>query len=248
MPIIPKVGIPQGLGGLNPAVMGQAAELAALTSQASKTRLLEAVRFAHGLWRQEARFQNVFINGVVAMGGPGCLDGPPLEHLIKSAPGVAGEQGNARALLDAVARGVSFCFAAWQRGVSVPGLPWYPSFAAVPGPVAPPTANVPTPLVACASPQAGMLGQRMFKGQIAAALPAALRVPQVDTCVEALAQSVATYFATWTAMQQVVGVLGQGPVPGFAPPAVPAAPVVGGMVIPVPGHLALGPQPAMAVV
>ena len=248
MPIIPRVGIPQNLGGLNPAVMAQAAELTALTSSASKTRLLEAVRFAHGLWRQQARFQNVFINGVVAMGGPGCLDGPALEPLIRMAPGVAGEQGNARALLDAVAQGVSTCFGAWQHGVSVPGLPWYPTFAAVAAPVAPLTANIPTPLVVCNSPQSGMLGHQMLKGQIVAALPAALRVAQVDTCVGALAQSVATYFATWIAMQQVVGVLGQGPVPSFAPPTIPVGPVVGGSVIPTPGHLALGPQPGMAVV
>jgi hypothetical protein len=46
----------------------------------------------------------------------------------------------------------------------------------------------------------------------------------------------------------VVGVLGQGPVPSFAPPTIPVGPVVGGSVIPTPGHLALGPQPGMAVV
>jgi hypothetical protein len=248
VPNFPRVGVPQSLSGLNPAAIAQAAELTALTSNASKTRLLEAVRFAHGLWRQQARFQNIFINSVSAVGVPGCLDGPALGPLIKMAPGVAGEQGNARALLDAVAQGVSTCFAAWQHGVSVPGLPWYPTFAAVPAPAAPPTANVPTPLVVCHSPQAGMLGHQMLKGQIMAALPAALRMTQLETCVGAMAQSLATYFATWIAMQQVVGVLGHGPVPSFAPPAVPLGPVVGGSVIPTPGHLALGPQPAMAVV
>jgi len=248
VPIVPKVGIPQSLSGLSPAVVAQAAELAALTSTASKTRLLEAVRFAHGLWRQQARFQNVLINSVTAVGVPGCLAGPALEPLIKAAPGVAADLGSARSLRDAVAQGVSTCFAGWQQGVSVPGLPWYPSFAAIAAPMAPPTPSVPAPLAMCPSGQAGMLGHQLLKQQIVAALPAALRVAQVDTCIGAIAQSLATYFSTWISMQFVQGVMGQGPVPSFAPPNVPVGPVMGGSVIPTPGHLAMGIQPPMVVV
>jgi hypothetical protein len=225
----------------------QAIDFAALTSTASKTRLLEAVRVAHGTWRQQARFLNILITGNVAMGPPGCLVGPALEPFIRTASGVAGDQGPAKDLRDAVAKGVSSCFASWQQGLTVPGLTWYPTFAAVAAPMAPPTPSIPTLLGSYPSAGAAMLGHQMLKQQILFALPQALRVAQVDTCVGALAQSLATYFASWIAMQAVVGVMGQGPVPSFAPPAVPAGPVVGGSVLPTPGHLALGIQPQMVV-
>jgi hypothetical protein len=237
---VPPRGLP-AFGGLTPTT-----DVAALTSGASKTKLLEAVRAAHEMWRQQARFQNIIINGAVAVGPPGCLVGPPLEPLIRAAPGVVADQGAAKDLRDAVATGVSSCFASWQQTVTVPGLPWYPSFVAVAGPVAPPTPAIPAPLSLCAA-SAGMLGQQMLKQFILTALPQALRVAQVDACVGALAQSLQTFFSTWIATQQVVGVMGQGPVPSFAPPAVPVGSVVGGTVIPTPGHLALGGQPRMVV-
>ena len=224
---------------------GKVADFTALISAASKGRLLEAVRYAHGLWRQQARFQNIVVNAVSAMGRPGCLAGPALEPLIRSAPSVAADQGAAASLRDAVARGVSECFAAWQGAVMVPGLPWYPPFAAFPGPMAPPMPNVPMPLVACPSIQAVKLTAQPLKQAITAALPAAMKVAQVETAVGALAQSLATYFTIWIASQQVTLVMGQGPVPSFAPPYVPVGPVVGGSVLSTPGHLASGGQPQM---
>jgi hypothetical protein len=225
----------------------QPMEIVALTSPASKSRLLEAVRYAHGMWRQMAQFWNIMINGNTAMGLPGCLTGPALEPFIRTAPGVSGDQGSAAGLRDAVAKGVSSCFAAWQQGLTVPGLVWYPSFVAVAGPMAPPTPSVPSLLSAYPSAGTAMLGHQMLRQEILNALPQALRVPQVDTCAGQLAQSLATYFSTWLGMQPVVGVMGQGPVPSFAPPHVPVGPVVGGTVIPMPGVFNLGGQPPMIV-
>src|SRR6185503_21239842 len=67
------------------------------------------------------------------------------------APMVAAYIGNKAKHRDAVAKGVSKCFKDWQDKVMVPGLPWYPAFAAFPGPMAPPMPNIPMPLIACPS-------------------------------------------------------------------------------------------------
>jgi hypothetical protein len=240
--VTPKVGV-------TPVVTAAtAANFDALTSNASKSKLLEAVRHGHGSWRQQARFQNIVINGVSAIGVPGCLTGPALEPLIKSAPGVVGDGGDARGLRDAVARGVSTCFGLWQGAVTVPGLPWYPPFAAWPGPQAPPTPNLAVPLISCPSGSVAKLGESELRQGIVANLPPPLRVSQVETCVGCLAQSLAVYFLQWLGMQQVTSVLGYGPVPSYAPPLGPhAGPVVNGSVISAPGHLTAGGQPIMVV-
>jgi hypothetical protein len=243
----PRLPHSQGLGGLTPAFGAQTIDFATLTSAVSKGKLLDAVRVAHGMWRQQALFRNILITGPTAFGPPGCLFGPDLDPFIRTAPGVAADQGPAKDLRDAVAKGVSTSFASWQQSVSVPGLAWYPTFAAVAAPVAPPTPNAPTPLSLCAS-TAALLGQQLLKMQIVAALPTALNVPQVDTFVGQLAQSLAAYFSTWISMQPVVGVMGQGPVPTYSPPAVLVGSVVGGSVIPAPGPLASGGQPPMIAV
>jgi hypothetical protein len=54
---------------------------------------------------------------------------------------------------------------------------------------------------------------------------------------DAIAQGVAACFLSWLPQQQVSLVLGKGPIPTFAPPFVPAGPVVAGDVISAPGHL-----------
>src|SRR5258708_23713997 len=113
--------------------------------------MIDAVQYAHNMWKLQAKFQNLQVMAVSAIGSPGCLDGPELESLIKNAPMCASFSGNKGKYRDAVAAGVSKCFKDWQGKVMVPGLPWYPAFAAFPGPMAPPMPNVPTPLIACPS-------------------------------------------------------------------------------------------------
>jgi hypothetical protein len=49
----------------------------------------------------------------------------------------------------------------------------------------------------------------------------------------------AVAFMVWLPMQMVMNVLGNGPVPGYAPPFVPVGPVVGGDNLAIPGSLAL---------
>jgi len=205
--------------------------------------MIDAVGFAHNMWRLQAKFQNIKIMAVSAIGTPGCLDGPELEPLIKNAPMCAAMTGNMAKHRDAVAKGVSECFKKWQDKVMVPGLPWYPAFAAFPGPMAPPMPNIPTPLIACPSAMmAEICAPMSMKSAMGNALDGGLKSKDNDKQYEALHDAIATVlsvaFTAWLPMQQVMLVMGKGPIPTFAPPYVPVGPVVGGDILPTPGHLA----------
>jgi hypothetical protein len=205
--------------------------------------MLDAIGFAHNMWKLQAKFKDLKIMAVSAIGAPGCLDGPELESLIKNAPMCAAMTGNMQKHRDAVAKGVSKCFKDWQDKVTVPGLPWYPAFAAFPGPMAPPMPNVPTPLIAC--PSAMMTKMAMpndMKSEMDSALDGGMKdkdpTKQYEALHDAIATVVSAAFMIWLPSQQVIGVMGKGPVPSFAPPYVPVGPVVGGDNLPIPGHLA----------
>lgn len=200
--------------------------------------MLDAVKFAHDMWRLQAKFKDLKVMAVCAIGTPGCLDGPELESNIKNAPTTATMTGkNEKAWRDACAAGISKCFKEWQDKVMVPGLPWYPAFAALPMPTAPPMPNVPMPLITCPSPMMAKMTPKMLQG----AMLDAFSLDDPDKQFDALALSIATPlaigFLIWLASQQIMLVLGKGPIPTFAPPYVPVGPVVMGDNIAVPGHL-----------
>ena len=204
--------------------------------------ILDAIGFAHNMWKLQAKFQNLQVMAVSAIGQPGCLKGPELESLIKQAPMVASYTGNKAKYRDAVATGVSKCFKDWQDNVMVPGLPWFPAFAAFPGPMAPPMPNVPTPLIACPSAMmTRILMPDALKQEMVNALDGGLKNDDKDKHYEALFDAIGTVlalaFMTWLPQQQVMLVMGKGNVPTFAPPFVPVGPVMAGDNLPVPGHL-----------
>ena len=204
--------------------------------------MIDAVGFAHNMWKLQAKFQNLQVMAIAAIGSPGCLDGPELESLIKNAPMCAAFTGNKAKYRDAVAAGVSKCFKDWQGQVMVPGLPWYPAFAAFPGPMAPPMPNIPTPLIACPSAKMASICAPMdMKSAMIDALDGDLKQKDKSKQHEALFDAIATVlslaFLMWLPQQQVMLVLGKGQIPTFAPPFVPVGPVMGGDNIAVPGHL-----------
>jgi hypothetical protein len=205
--------------------------------------MIDAIGYAHNMWKLQAKFQNIQIMAVSAIGTPGCLDGPELESNIKNAPMVMSFTGNKAKHRDAVAKGVSKCFKDWQDQVTVPGLPWYPAFAAFPGPMAPPVPNVPTPMIACVSAKiTSIVMPNDMKSAMDDALDSGLKDKDPEKHYEALHDAIATVcaagFAIWVAAQTQL-VMGKGPIPTFAPPYVPVGPVVGGDVLSIPGHLAL---------
>ena len=151
--------------------------------------------------------------------------------------------GNKAKHRDAIAKGVSKCFKDWQDKVTVPGLPWYPAFAAFPGPMAPPMPNVPTPLIACVSPMLTSITMpSQMKSAMIDAFDGGLKKHDPDKHHEAIYEAITTVlsvaFLAWLPMQMVNLVMGKGSIPTFAPPYVPVGPVVMGDTLPTPGHLA----------
>ena len=204
--------------------------------------MLDAVKFSHSMWKLQAKFDGLKVMAVCAIGSPGCLKGPSLESNIKNFPGCAAFTGNMKKWRDAVAKGVAKCFKDWQDQVMVPGLPWYPAFAAFPGPQAPPMPNVPMPLIACiSSKMTQIMMPNPMKDEMVKALDGGLKDKDPDKQHVALFDSIATVlalaFTIWLPSQQVMLVMGKGPIPTFAPPYVPVGPVVAGDNIAVPGHL-----------
>jgi len=204
--------------------------------------MLDAVKFSHDLWKLQAKFKDLKVMAVSAIGTPGCLDGPKLESNIKNFPKCAGWTGNAKKLRDAVAKGVSKNFDEWRKQVTVPGLPWYPAFAAFPAPQAPPMPNVPVPLIACVSAKMTKITvpnqlKKAMLNELAKKIKDEDHDKHYDTCFEAIATVLSLAFTIWLASQQVMLVMGKGPIPSFAPPYVPVGPVVAGDNIAAPGHL-----------
>ena len=202
-------------------------------------QLINAVKLSHDFWCKAAYFQNVTINGITAIGSPGCLDGPELSSFDKKIPALKRLRALKNDLAYAVLNGASANFKLWQDAVTVPGLPWYPSFAVIPGPVAPPTPNIPFPVIACASSQlAKILIPSAIENTIQSHLSDTLKKAVDDTFLNSLALKLSLYFSKWVVSQLVQNVIGTGPVPTFAPPYVPNGPVYNGSIIATPGHLA----------
>ena len=196
-------------------------------------KIYDAVLYAHNKFKLTAGFQHIIINGSMATGGPGCLTGPKLESGINKAPQTSLMTENDAVLRDAIAKGISECFDRWRQGVTVPGLPWYPLFAAWPSPWAPPTPNVPVPLIACTS--RGILEitcSSRLASECTNQLSSQQRTPEAVSLINTVASSLSIFFLSWLSKQQVTLVMGAGPVPGYAPPYVPVGSVVGGWVLP----------------
>lgn len=223
-------------GGAAPAASFTAADQAAVIDA-----IKPAVKNAVDMWKLSAHFSDLNIMAVSAIGTPGCLDGPELESSIRIHPKVQSLSGLARDMANGIAEGFSDNFFLWQNGVTVPGLPWYPAFAAFPGPNAPPMPNVPMPLISCVSTRASRL---VVASEIADAIRQALpaNLSSETAFINRVAAGLALGASTWLGAAQVMNVLGYGPVPSFAPPYVPVGPVVGGTNIAAPGHLMAAPS------
>jgi len=106
--------------------------------------------------------------------------------------------------------------------------------AGPPGAAAP---NIPTPLIALVSSrQSELTSAKQLTARMAARLSeAGLDTSEANAEIQKFAQQLALSVLTWMSSAQVQSVMGQGPVPTFAPPPVPVGPVVAGTVIPRPG-------------
>jgi hypothetical protein len=151
--------------------------------------------------------------------------GPPLTPLIlASAPKAS---PNELKYSNAIAQAIGTGWLTYTATIKVPGLPWYPAFAAFPGPVAPPMPNIPVPVAALTQVPVS-ISKNVLKMQMIGLLgdPMAQHHKELFDCV---ADAFEKCFNVWQASTMVTNVLGMGPIPTFAPPFVPAGPVLGGI-------------------
>jgi hypothetical protein len=180
----------------------------------------EAICSAWATWQAAATMVGIVINGPTASGGQ--IVGPPLTPLILAAGPKAKPQE--LKLTTAVANVIGTGWLTFTATVKVSGMPWYPAFAAIAGPVAPPMPNVPCPFAALTM-VAGSVSGSVLKSQM-------LRIAGDSgngSLYDAIGDAFEKSFNVWKVTTMVTNVMGTGPVPTFAPPYVPVGPVVGGV-------------------
>jgi len=173
-------------------------------------------------WQSQAVLKDVVINGPTAAGGS--VTGPALQPVIEQMMAAAGVPA---AVAKAFAGPVSSGWSAWAATLRAPSMNWYPPFASFPGPVAPPTPNVPAPLMALGG-NPSPLSAASLKASIRKALGDRANDRQASAAIDEFADDFAARFANYRVSAMVTNVMGTGPVPTFAPPYVPVGPVVGG--------------------
>jgi hypothetical protein len=187
-------------------------------------RLCDAVSFAWEQWQRLSFFTNVMVHGPAAYGGQ--LQGPPMGPFVLAYAGMSSgpEVEAAQAVAGALDEGMKI----WEAQPKFGGLPLYPTFAAMPMPMSPATPNLPVPVLA------------LIGGGVPPPLNAAGRVsdPGAQAAADAVLGAITGgAFDVWAASTLVTNVMALGPVPSYAPPYVPVGPVMGGMVLPIPGVL-----------
>ena len=189
-------------------------------------QLIAAIEHGFNLYRQSAGLVDIVINGPHASGGR--LQGPNLDKLIMTAPSVSTWSGPKVIMRDAVAKGLHQQWSKLADSVRVPGLLWYPAFVAHPGLMAPPIPNVPTPFKALTH-DPGATSPTALKGAMRSWLHHHFNYS--DESFESIALGFDSALQVWKGVQMVTQVMGTGPVPNFAPPFSPAAPVARGKVL-----------------
>lgn len=185
--------------------------------------ICSAICAAWAQWQSQAVLTDVVVNGPVASGGK--VTGPLWFPLIMALAPVS-TPAEAR-YSKAIGQALSDGWLAYQTSLQAPGAPWYPSFATVSQPMAPPMPNTPTPVSSLTQ-----IETALAKAALQTAMTSNLKDPKAPHHQElfaAIAESFELVFSTWKSTTIVTNVVGTGPVPSFAPPLVPLGPVVGGV-------------------
>ena len=192
--------------------------------------ITSAIASAWSQWQSSATMIGIMINAAMAVGGQ--IVGPPLTPLI-----LARGPKNTPSMMKYTNVVASVIGTAWQSftaTIKVPGLPWYPAYVAFPGPMAPPTPNIPTPFAALTQVPVSISAQ-MMKMQMIAQLGDP-QAPFHKELFESICDAFEKSYNLWKVTCMVTNVIPSlAPVPTFAPPYVPVGPVVGGMATMMPG-------------
>jgi hypothetical protein len=188
-----------------------------------------AICSAWSQWQTAATMVGIVINAVTATGGQ--IVGPPWTPLIlASAPKSTPMELK---YSNVIANVIGTAWLSFTATVKVTGMPWYPAFAAVPSPVAPPAPNIPCPFAALTQVPMS-ISCNVLKMQMVGQLGDP-NAPFHQELFESISDAFEKSYNLWKVSTMVTNVLGTGPVPTFAPPYVPVGPVVGGVGTMTPG-------------
>jgi hypothetical protein len=188
-----------------------------------------AICSAWSTWQSAATLVGVVIAGPTASAGQ--IVGPPWTPLIlKSAPMSSPMMAKYSTVIATV---IGTAWLTFTATVKLAGMPWYPAFAALPSPIAPPTPNIPCPFAALVQVPVS-ISAPVLKGQMVMQLADPM-APFSAELFEAISDAFEKTYNIWKISTMVTNVLGTGPVPTFAPPLVPMGPVVGGVGTMTPG-------------
>lgn len=161
-----------------------------------------AVCSAWNQWQTGAMFAGFIVTGPVA--AVGVLSSPvPIGPLILAQG--ANTTPNLMKYTNVVGNVLQQQFTAWALTVKSPGLPFYPAYAAVPTPVAPPMPNVPFPLIAFTSGTT-LMGASTLKPLMVGQL-ADPTAPFHQELFDALATAIEACFMTWLGSTMVNNVM-----------------------------------------
>jgi hypothetical protein len=168
--------------------------------------MTRAIVIGFDAWRCNVKFSGLSVMGVTAKGKPGCLQGDlSIPEMIVGSLNPVGR---------AIAAGVRNVWRQFQDLVCVPELPWYPTFASFPGATAPPTPNVPTPLLALGSLPSILSAVKLKDGMSTEFKGAVLFSEELFT---SFASELEAAFTLWRNTLMVTGVMGSGSALGYDP-------------------------------
>lgn len=172
-------------------------------------------------WMSSAVLVDVRIDGAIAWEGK--VQGSYSDTLVSDAMIRAGAPPD-------VARGFALAvgepWERWQASVRVPGLQWYPAFAAYSGTTAPPTPNLATPL-ASLTQSTGDLSAAAIAAGIKTRIGPTEEWPEGSQQIVKFSEWFNSKFTAMLAGGTVTNVMGSGRVPAYAPPRVMSGPVKG---------------------
>lgn len=116
----------------------------------------------------------------------------------------------------------------WAKDISIPALPFYPPFAAWPGPTAPPLANIPHPLGALYSRGfPGMDPNAIYK-KVLAKLGTGANSPTARVAVKMFGDDIGSRFGLCMTACSVQEVMGSGSFPSYSFPLLPIGAIYNG--------------------
>ena len=202
------------------------------------TDIKAAFAKAVDLWMPSARVTRGVVNGPIGVVPPGALSSKvDFKAAARDAAAKAGVPATPYfALIDALADEWTGWFAGFSTVVS------FPAFAMWPGDTTPPVPAIPQPLSVGSSNGRTTVSAAVLYAAAAGAFDSTAAASELENAVRQLSLWYATRFASFGMTTILTNVLGRGPVPTYAPPAVDAGPVIGGTIMMSRGVLA-GPNP-----